>query len=216
MSMQLRIYVPPHPLIKHWLTIARDVETPMPLFRTAMQELGRWLTYEAMREWIPSQEVEVQTPLALTAGAVIDPGIPVAIVPILRAGLAMIEGCQSLLPLARVFHLGMARDEETLEAHCYLNKLPDRLDPATRVLIPEPMVATGGTLVQVMQELTSRGVDPSLVRVVTALAAPPALQKLGSLYPQMQIYAAMIDEALDERGFIVPGLGDAGDRSFGT
>ena len=214
--MQLRIYVPPHPLIKHWLTIDRDVETPMPLFRTAMQELGRWLTYEAMREWIPSQEVEVQTPLALTAGAVIDPRIPVAIVPILRAGLAMIEGCQSLLPLARVYHLGMARDEETLEAHCYLNKLPDRLDSATRVLIPEPMVATGGTLVQVMQELTSRGVDPSLVRVVTTLAAPPALQKLGSLYPQMQIYAAMIDEALDERGFIVPGLGDAGDRSFGT
>jgi uracil phosphoribosyltransferase len=214
--MQLRIHVPPHPLIGHWLTVARDQATPMPLFRTAMVELGRWLTYEAMREWIPTQPIEVQTPLAVTAGAVIDPGMPVAIVPILRAGLAMIEGCQSLLPLAQVFHVGMARNEETLEASCYLNKLPEQMDPATRVLIPEPMLATGGTLVWVMQQLTARGIDPGLVRVVTALAAPPGLQRLGSVYPQIQIYAAMIDQSLNDQGFIVPGLGDAGDRSFGT
>ncbi len=214
--MQLRIYVPPHPLIKHWLAVARDAQTPMPLFRTAMQELGRWLTYEAMREWIPSQAITVQTPLADVTAEVINPELPVAIVPILRAGLAMIEGCQALLPLARVYHVGMVRNEETLRPSCYLNRVPETLDPQTRILIPEPMLATGGTLVEVIQDLVNRGADVSLIRVVTALAAPPGLQALGDRFPSLQIYAAMIDDRLNEQGFIVPGLGDAGDRAFGT
>jgi uracil phosphoribosyltransferase len=188
----------------------------MPLFRTAMQELGRWLTYEMMREWIPTQPIEVQTPLAAVAAEVIDPVAPIAIVPILRAGLAMIEGCQSLLPQARVYHIGMVRDEVTLISSCYLNRLPESFSPDTRILIPEPMLATGGTLVQVLQELAQRGADISLVRIAAVLAAPPALQKLGSIYPMLQIYTAMIDEVLNDRGFIVPGLGDAGDRAFGT
>lgn len=215
-SVQLRIYVPPHPLIKHWLAMARDVQTPMPLFRTAMQELGRWLTYEAMREWLPTQPLQIQTPLDQVDGEVIDGNRPIAIVPILRAGLAMIEGCQSLLPQASVYHLGMARDEHTLEASCYLNRLPPSLDPDLRILIPEPMLATGGTLTQVLTDLQNRGADVALVRIVTVIAAPEGLKRLGEHYPQLQIYAAMIDQGLNEQGFIVPGLGDAGDRAFGT
>jgi len=215
-SQQLRVYVPPHPLIKHWLTVARDAETPMPLFRTAMSELGRLLTYEAMREWIPTQTVQVQTPLEPVAAEVIAPGTLLGIVPVLRAGLAMLEGCHALLPQARIFHIGMVRDEETLQASCYLNRLPERIPEQMRILIPEPMLATGGTLLGVLDELKKRGADPSLVRSVCALAAPPGLQRLGSHYPMVQIFCAMIDERLNDRGFILPGLGDAGDRAFGT
>ncbi|GAB4213686.1 MAG: uracil phosphoribosyltransferase [Synechococcales cyanobacterium] len=188
----------------------------MSLFRVAMVELGRWLTYEACREWLPTLPVDVQTPLMTTAGEILDAESPIAIVPILRAGLAMIEGCQSVLSGARVYHVGMIRDEETLVSSCYLNRLPATLPPDMRFLIPEPMIATGGTLVSILDQLVQRGADPGLVRVVSALSAPPGLQRLGAAYPMIQIYTAMIDDGLNEHGFIVPGLGDAGDRAFGT
>ncbi|MBW4649099.1 MAG: uracil phosphoribosyltransferase [Kastovskya adunca ATA6-11-RM4] len=217
MSLQLRVYVPEHPLIKHWLGVARDAGTPSVLFRSAMTELGRWLTYEAVRNnWFPTEEIQVQTPLAPCLATVINPEVPVAVVPILRAGLALLEGAQSLLPLASIYHLGLKRNEETLEASCYLNKLPEQFAPQTRVLIPEPMLATGGSIMMAMSELTNRGVDPALVRIVSVVSAPPALQKLGAAYPSLNIYTAMIDEGLNAQGFIVPGLGDAGDRAFGT
>ena len=216
MTLQLRVYVPPHPLIKHWIGVARDVNTPTTLFRSAMTELGRWLTYEAMRDWLPTIETMVQTPLAECPGTFINPETPVAVVPILRAGLALLDGAQALLPLASIYHLGVARDEETLEPHCYLNKLPAEFHPETRVLITEPMLATGGTIMSAMAELTQRGINPAFVRIISVVAAPPALQKLGTNYPSLSIYAAMIDEGLNDRGFIVPGLGDAGDRTFGT
>jgi uracil phosphoribosyltransferase len=216
MTLQLRVYVPPHPLIKHWLGVARDSSTPPALFRSAMMELGRWLTYEAIREWLPTKDTVISTPLESCPATFIDPEIPIAVVPVLRAGLALLEGAQALLPLASIYHLGYVRNEETLEASCYLNKLPDRFDPQTRVLIPEPMLATGGTSISVMQELVSRGIDPGLVRIISVVVAPMALQKLGSAYPNLSIYAAAIDEVVNKNGFIVPGLGDAGDRTFGT
>lgn len=217
MAIQLRIHVPPHPLIKHWLGVLRDVNTPSAVFRSAMTEIGRWLTYEAVRnEWLPTIDTQVQTPLAPCPATFIDPGKPVMVIPILRAGLALMEGIQAALPIASVYHLGFARNEETLEATCYLNKLPDQIDPETRVLISEPMMATGGTMMATMAELVKRGVDPSLVRIVSVVTAPPALQKLAEAYPQLVIYAGIIDEGLDENGFIVPGLGDAGDRTFDT
>lgn len=216
MTSQLRVYVPPHPLIKHWLGIVREVSTPSALFRTAMTELGRWLTYEAVREWLPTRDSTVDTPLASCPATFIDPDIPIAMIPVLRAGLALLDGAQSLLPLASIYHLGFVRNEETLEASCYLNKLPERFDPQTRVLIPEPMLATGGTMIAVMQELTKRGIDPALVRIVAVVSAPPALQKLSVAYPGLNIYTAAIDEQVSKSGFIVPGLGDAGDRTFGT
>lgn len=216
MTLQLRVYVPPHPLIKHWLGVARDASTPSPLFKSAMTELGRWLTYEAIRDWLPTEELTVQTPLAPCPATMVNPDLPLVVVPILRAGLALLEGAQTLLPLASVYHLGLVRNEETLAVSCYLNKLPNHFAPQTRVLITDPMLATGGTIMMAMAELTKRGVDPALTRIISVVAAPPALQKLGSDYPSLTIYTAMIDEGLNDKGYIVPGLGDAGDRSFGT
>ncbi|MEM9161568.1 MAG: uracil phosphoribosyltransferase [Cyanobacteria bacterium P01_F01_bin.4] len=216
MALQMRIYVPPHPLIKHWLGVVRDAATPSGVFRSAMTELGRWLTYEAVREWLPTLDTTVQTPLTSCPATFVNPEVPIIALPILRAGLALMEGVQSALPNASVYHLGFVRNEETLQATCYLNKLPAQLDPQTHVLISEPMLATGGTIMATMTELTQRGIDPALVRIVCIVAAAPALQKLADAYPQLTIYTAAIDETLNESGFIVPGLGDAGDRTFAT
>ncbi len=216
MAAQMRVYVPPHPLIKHWLGVARDATTPSALFRTAMTELGRWLTYEAIRDWLPTTETTIETPLASCPATFIDPGVPVVVIPILRAGLALLEGAHALLPLASIYHLGFARNEETLEASCYLNKLPDQFAPQTHILISEPMLATGGTTSATMAELVKRGADPALIRIISVVVAPVALQKLSASYPTLTIYTAAIDESLNEHGFIVPGLGDAGDRTFGT
>lgn len=216
MTLQLRVYVPDHPLIKHWLGVARDANTPPALFKSAMVELGRWLTYEASRHWMPTEETEVQTPLAPCAATMITPGVPIAVVPILRAGLALLEGAQGILPLAAVYHLGLARNEETLEASCYLDKIPQQFNPQTRVLILEPMLATGGSILLAMNKLTRAGVDPALMRIVSVVATPQALQRLSEKYPSLNIYTATVDEGLNEQGYIVPGLGDAGDRAFNT
>ncbi|MDJ0736334.1 MAG: uracil phosphoribosyltransferase [Nostocaceae cyanobacterium] len=216
MTLQLRVYVPPHPLIKHWLAVARDASTPSVLFRSAMTELGRWLTYEASREWLPTQDATVESPLGSCDATFINPEVPVAVVPILRAGLGLLEGAQTLLPLASIYHLGLQRDETTLQPSCYLNTLPNKFHSDTRVLITDPMLATGGSIMTAMSELTQRGVDPSLVRIVSVVAAPPALQKLSAAYPGLIVYTATIDETVNNQGFIIPGLGDAGDRIFGT
>lgn len=216
MTIQLRVYVPPHPLIKHWLGVARDVSTPSPLFKSAMTELGRWLTYETIRDWLPTEEMMIQSPLAACPATMINPEVPLVVVPILRAGLALLEGAQTLLPLASIYHLGLVRNEETLEPSCYLNKLPNQFQPNTHVLITDPMLATGGSMILAMAELVKRGVDPALTRIISVVAAPPALQKLSASYPSLTIYTAMIDEIVNDQGYIVPGLGDAGDRSFGT
>jgi uracil phosphoribosyltransferase len=216
MTLQLRVYVPEHPLIKHWLAVARDVNTPSVLFKSAMTELGRWLTYEATRTWLPTMDTVVQTPLTECSVTFINPEIPVGVVPILRAGLVLLDGVQNILPIAATYHLGLVRDEETLDPSCYLNKLPDRFEPQTRIIILEPMLATGGSIMMAMKEIVSRGVQPDLIRIVSIIAAPPALRKLSEHYPGLEIYTAIIDEGLNSKGYIVPGLGDAGDRAFGT
>ncbi|MDB9527716.1 uracil phosphoribosyltransferase [Oscillatoria sp. CS-180] len=216
MALQLRVFVPPHPLIKHWLGVARDANTPSSLFRTSMTELGRWLTYEATREWLPTMDRMIETPLAPCPATFINPQVPTVIVPILRAGLALMEGAQAVLPLASVYHVGFVRNEETLEASCYLNKLPESLSAETRVLVSEPMLATGGTIMAAMADLTSRGISVENIRIISIVTSPSALQRLADAYPQLNIYAATIDEGLDDNGYIVPGLGDAGDRTFGT
>ncbi|MEL6940069.1 MAG: uracil phosphoribosyltransferase [Cyanobacteria bacterium J06598_1] len=216
MALQLRIYVPPHPLIKHWLGVVRSAATPSPVFRSGMTELGRWLAYEAVRDWLPTVDMEIETPLTKCPATFVDPEAAIAIIPILRAGLALVEGIQSAVPNSSTYHIGLARNEETLEPTWYLNKLPAKFAPNTRVIISEPMMATGGTIMATLAELTKRGVDPALVRIISVVTAPPALQKLAESYPTLAVYAAIIDEGLDENGFIVPGLGDAGDRTFGT
>jgi uracil phosphoribosyltransferase len=217
MTIQLRVYVPPHPLIKHWLGMARNAETPPKVMRQTLSELGKWLAYEAIREWLPTIDIPLQTPVGDTTATFVHPQTKLALVPILRAGLTLVEGIQSVLPLeSAIYHLGLVRDEETLQPSCYLNKLPDKFDPDTRIIIAEPMLATGGTIMQAMSELTTRGIDPAMVRIIAIIAAPPALQQLSTAYPSLTIYAATIDEHVNERGFIVPGLGDVGDRAFGT
>ncbi|MEM8827745.1 MAG: uracil phosphoribosyltransferase [Cyanobacteria bacterium P01_G01_bin.19] len=216
MTLQLRVYVPDHPLIKHWLSVARDVNTPPVLFKSAMGELGRWLTYEAIRNWLPTIDTKVQTPITECAATFIDPQIPVGIVPILRAGLALVDEVQKVLPISTVYHLGLVRNESSLEPACYLNKLPDRFADQTRIVILEPMLATGGSIMMAMKEVVSRGVQPELIRIISIVAAPPALRQLSENYPGLEIYTAIIDEGLNSKGYIVPGLGDAGDRAFGT
>ena len=216
MALQLRVYVPPHPLIKHWLGVVRSVNTPSAIFRSAMTELGRWLAYEAGRDWLPTVDMTVETPLTSCPATFVNPEAPIAIIPILRAGLALVEGIQSAVPTGSTYHIGLARDEKTLQPTWYLNKLPEQFAPDTRVIISEPMLATGGTIMATMDELTQRGIDPALVRIISVVTAPQALQKLAEAYPTLAVYAAIIDEGLDENGFIVPGLGDAGDRTFDT
>jgi uracil phosphoribosyltransferase len=216
MPPQLKIYVPPHPLIKHWLGVARDKNTPSTLFKTAMVELGRWLTYEAIREWLPTMDVEIETPLTNSPATFIDPNTAIATIPILRAGLTLWEGCQTLLPLAATYHLGLVRNEETLKVSCYLNKLPTNFESDTRILILDPMLATGESIMLAMEEIVKRGANPDYIRIISVVVAPPALQKLSINYSSLNIYTAMIDEQVNESGYIVPGLGDAGDRAFGT
>lgn len=217
MAIQLRVYVPPHPLIKHWLGMARNKETSPKIMRQTLAELGKWLAYEAIREWLPTIDIQIPTPLADTTATFVHPQTKLAIVPILRAGLTLVDGIQSVLPLeSAIYHLGLVRDEETLLPSCYLNRLPDKFDPDTRIIIAEPMLATGGTIMQAMSELVQRGIDPAYVRIIAIIAAPPALKQLSETYPALSIYAAMIDEQVNESGFIVPGLGDIGDRAFGT
>ncbi|NQV09619.1 MAG: uracil phosphoribosyltransferase [Cyanobacteria bacterium] len=216
MSMSLRVVVPPHPLIAHWLTVLRDESTPPALFASAMAELGRWLTYEALRDWLPHRPVTVQTPLAPAEGTVVDGTIPLLAVPILRAGLGLWQGAQTVLPTARVAHVGLVRDEVSGIARCYLDTLPSSIGPQVGVLVFDPMLATAGSLIQVLEKLEVLGVGGDRLRVITAIVASPGLKALGERFPQLTLYSACIDAELDDGYRIVPGLGDAGDRLFGS
>lgn len=216
MALQLRVYVPDHPLVKHWLAIARDKNTPTPLFQTAMKELGKWLTYEASRYWLPTLEAGVETPVATSPVTLIHPQAEIVAIPILRAGLSLLEGAQEVITTTSVYHLGYKRDEETLQASCYLNNLPETFSDETCILLLDPMLATGGTIMAAMSEIIKRGANPAHVRIVSIVAAPPALKALSEAYEGLQVYTAIIDQELNDKGYIVPGLGDAGDRSFGT
>lgn len=210
-------HVPDHPLIGHHLAKCRDKATGTPEFRAAVVSLGQFLTYECCRDWLPTRKVMVPTPLEVEAPAtIVDNTRQVEIVPILRAGLALVEGCLPLLPDAKILHVGYRRDEETAQATCYLTRLPAQLPQEARYLILEPMLATGGTLIQVLDAMHARGAKQELVRVVSLIASQPALERLAAHYPDVQVFCAAIDAEVDSRSFIVPGLGDAGDRAFGT
>lgn len=213
---RLLVFVPPHPLIKHWVSVLRNGETPSPIFKNAMAELGRLLMYEASRDWLPTISGEIQSPLGVAAVEFIDPREPVAVVPILRAGLALAEHASSILPASKTYHLGISRNEETLQPTVYLNKLPDKFLEGSRVFVVDPMLATGGTIVAALNLVKERGVDNKEIKVVSAVAAPPALKKLSEKFPGLHVYTGIIDATVNDKGFIIPGLGDAGDRSFGT
>ena len=213
---QMLVIVPPHPLIAHWLGIARNAATPPPIFRSTLAELGRLLIYECARDWLPTFEAEVEGPLGVAQVSMVDPTQPVAVVPVLRAGLVLLEEAKTVLPASTTHHLGFVRDEDTLEATMYLNKLPAQFAEDQRVLISDPMLATGGTMVQAIEACIERGAKVGNIRIVSVVTCPPALTILSEKYPGLRVYTAMIDEELNDQGYIVPGLGDAGDRSFGT
>ncbi|KAF5476141.1 hypothetical protein F2P56_007877 [Juglans regia] len=213
---RMLVFVPPHPLIKHWVSVLRNEQTPSPVFRNAMAELGRLLMYEASRDWLPTVNGEIQSPMGVASVEFIDPREPVAVVPILRAGLALAEHASAILPATKTYHLGISRDEETLQPSIYLNKLPDKFPEGSRVFVVDPMLATGGTIVAALNLLKERGIDNNQIKVISAVAAPPALQKLSENFPGLHVYTGIIDPTVNDKGFIIPGLGDAGDRSFGT
>ncbi|XP_044473603.1 uracil phosphoribosyltransferase-like [Mangifera indica] len=213
---RMLVFVPPHPLIKHWVSVLRNEQTPCPIFRNAMAELGRLLIYEASRDWLPTVTGEIQSPMCVASVEFVDPREPVALVPILRAGLALVEHATSILPATKTFHLGISRDEETLQPTIYLNKLPEKFPDGSRVFVVDPMLATGGTIVAAVNLLKECGVGNKQIKVISAVAAPPALQKLSEKFPGLHVYTGIIDPTVNDKGFIVPGLGDAGDRSFGT
>ncbi|KAK1265441.1 Uracil phosphoribosyltransferase [Acorus gramineus] len=213
---RMLVIVPPHPLIKHWISVLRNEETPCPIFKNAMAELGRLLIYEASRDWLPTVTGEIQSPMGVASVEFIDPREPVTIVPILRAGLALVEHASSILPATKTYHLGVKRNESTLQPSIYLNNLPDKLPEGSRVFVVDPMLATGGTIIAAIDMLKDRGVENRQIKVISAVAAHPALQKLSERYPGLHVYAGIIDPTINEKGYILPGLGDAGDRIFGT
>ncbi|KAH7624331.1 hypothetical protein Ndes2526B_g00520 [Nannochloris sp. 'desiccata'] len=210
------VYVPPHPLVAHWVAVMRNTASPSPIFRSAAAELGRILLYEAVREFLPTLQGQVETPVGVAEVTFVDPTKPVKVVPVLRAGLVLLENAATVLPASQTFHVGYARDEDTLESRCYLNKLPEKLSGDDLIVVSDCMLATGGTMVQVLTDLINRGADSSNIRIISAIAAPPALNKLNEAFPGLKIYTGIIDAELNDKGYIVPGMGDAGDRAFGN
>ena len=206
-----KVYVFDHPLILHKVTILRDKRTGHKEFRELVEELAMLMAYEVTRTH-PTREIEVETPLATAKGRTIA-GQEIAVVPILRAGLAMEAGITRLIPTARVGHIGIYRDPESLEPVPYYSKLPE--DIAEReVLILDPMLATGGSTVSAIDTLKQKGCRT--IRVLAIISAPEGIDKVHSVHADVEIYTAAVDSHLNEHGYIVPGLGDAGDRLFGT
>ena len=200
-----------HPLIQHKLTILRDINTPSKHFRELVEEITMLMTFEALRD-LPLSETTVTTPITTTKAKVIE-GVKLAVVPILRAGLGMVNGILNLVPSARVGHIGMYRDEETLQPHEYYCKLPKNIDKRL-VIVPDPMLATGGSAIDAITRIKEYG--GKNIKFMCIIAAPEGVKALTEAHPDVQVYCACVDERLNENGYIVPGLGDAGDRIFGT
>ena len=211
----MKIHIADHPLITHKLTVLRDEKTDSPTFRRLTEEIVTLLAYEAMRE-IKTHPVTVKTPVANASGKLITKPLPV-VVPILRAGLGMLEGMSRLVPTAEIGFLGMVRDEKTLKASTYANRLPEDLTNR-QCYILDPMLATGGTLVAAIEFLAAKGaVD---ITAICILSAPAGIATLEKAFAQsklnLKLVTGALDERLNEEGYIVPGLGDAGDRLYGV
>lgn len=204
------LYLFAHPLIQDKLTRARNSGTPPAQFRKLLNEIAGLMTYDVCRE-LQTRLEEVQTPISSTEGYVLDE--PVTLVPILRAGIGMTEGILALLPEARVGHIGLYRDESTLEPIEYYAKLPPDVASGV-VLLIDPMLATGGSASAALTLLKKRGCDR--IRMICLVAAPEGIHRLEQDHPDVLIFVAALDDSLNEKGYIVPGLGDAGDRLFGT
>ena len=205
-----QVHVSRHPLVQHKLALLRDRNTEPKKFRELVRELAILLAYEATAD-LATEEVTVTTPLASARGARLREQI--GLIPILRAGLGMVEGVWEMMPSAEVWHIGLYRDERTLRPEEYYNKLP--VDPTVQVcLILDPMLATGGSATATVDILKRWGAQR--IKFVGIIAAPEGIAALTTAHPDVAIYVAALDDHLNERGYIVPGLGDAGDRQFGT
>ena len=209
--MYKNVFVFDHPLIKHKVSILRDKKTGMKEFRELVEEITTLMTYESMRE-VELIPVEVETPLEKTTQYRV-PEESIAIVPILRAGLGMVNGVHKVFPTARVGHIGMYRDEETLEPQEYYCKLPEGIENKT-VFLVDPMLATGGSACDALAALKKRGCKK--IKLMSIIAAPEGIKKVAEEHPDVPVYVSTLDRELNENGYILPGLGDAGDRLFGT
>ena len=200
-----------HPLIRHKLAIIRKKDTDTKQFREVIKEIAMLMAYESFKD-VPTQEIVVETPLETTNQIVVREN-SIAIVPILRAGLGMVDGILSLFPAAKVGHIGLYRDEETLEPQEYYCKLPTNIEEKV-VMVVDPMLATGGSAVDAVKMLKKRGCKN--IKFMAIIAAPEGVKKLAEAHPDVKIYVSTLDRCLNEHGYILPGLGDAGDRIFGT
>lgn len=209
--MSIQPFIADHPLIQHKVTLLRDKNTGSKEFRELIQEITELLCYEATRD-LPTCEVEVETPIAITHSRVIA-GRKLAFVPILRAGIGMVDGAIELVPAAKVGHIGLFRDPETLKPVEYYCKMPGDIHERD-VIVLDPMLATGGSAIDAINQI--REFHPKSIKFMCIIAAPEGLNALQQAHPDVQIYCASLDERLNEHGYIVPGLGDAGDRIFGT
>ena len=205
-----KVYVSDHPLVKHKLTYLRSTDTHPKKFRELIREITLLLAYEATRD-LEIAEIEVQTPLTKTTGYKL--AEPIGLIPILRSGLGMVEGVWEMIPSAEVWHIGLFRDERTLRPVAYYNRLP--VHPTVSVcLILDPMLATGGSAIKTVEILKDWGANR--IKFMGLIAAPEGIAALTDRHPDVDIYIAAVDDHLNERAYIVPGLGDAGDRQFGT
>lgn len=206
-----KVYVFDHPLIQHKLTYIRKNETGTKEFRELVDEVATLMAFEITRD-LPLQDVTINTPVSESRSQVIA-GKKLGIVPILRAGLGMVDGMLSLIPAAKVGHVGLYRDPETLKPVEYYVKLPSDVEEREFIVI-DPMLATGGSAIEAIESLKKRGVKQ--VRLMCLVGAPEGVEEVQNAHPDVDIYLAALDEKLNEKGYIVPGLGDAGDRLFGT
>ena len=200
-----------HPLIKHKISMLRDKNTGTNEFRTLVEEIAMLMGFEALRD-LPTEHVEIETPIETTKQPMIA-GKKLAVVPILRAGLGMVGGILNLVPTAKVGHIGLYRDPETHEPHEYYCKLPEPIDQRT-ILVVDPMLATGGSGADAVTMIKEHG--GKNIKFMCIIAAPEGLEKLHEAHPDIQIYVGSLDRELNENAYICPGLGDAGDRIFGT
>ena len=205
------VHIVDHPLLAHKMTILRDKNTSTKDFRELVSEIGMLLTYEATRD-LPLMEKEIETPICTTMAPTLK-GKKFAVVPILRAGLGLVDGVLRLVPSARIGHIGLYRDEETLEPVKYFCKMPSDVGERD-VLIVDPMLATGGSASAAIGFMKEYGCTN--IKLMVLLAAPEGIARIQANHPDVHIYCGALDEKLNERGYIVPGLGDAGDRIFGT
>ena len=200
-----------HPLIQHKISILRDKRTGNMQFRKLAEEISTLIAYEATRD-LALEDVEVETPIT-TATCKKLAGKKLAIVPILRAGLGMVDGLLTLVPAAKVGHIGLYRDHETLEPHEYYCKLPEDIDKRV-VFVVDPMLATGGSASAAIQFVKDRGATH--IKLLNIIAAPEGIARIQKYHPDVDMFVGVLDEKLNEHGYIIPGLGDAGDRIFGT